>query len=122
MKDQSKDVAKVKKFMPQKIGKYHRFSKKKPFFTFAFETNGISITKLHLYFKFWPIYSKKGSNLTPITNNFSLFNKKNGDQTNSGIIMSNGKPHWKAKKKLGPRIIPKFWHCMIEFLEILLKD
>ena len=31
MKDQSKVVAKVKKFMPQKIGKYHRFSKKTPF-------------------------------------------------------------------------------------------
>ena len=65
MKDQSKDVAKVKKFMPQKIGKYHRFSKKNPFFSFAFEANGISITKLHLCISNFGLYIQKKDRILP---------------------------------------------------------
>ena len=39
----------------------------------AFEANGFSITKLHLYFKFWPIYCKNGSSFTPIIIIFVFF-------------------------------------------------
>ena len=88
MKDQSKDVAKVRNSCLKKIG---------------------------------PVHNETAGSINALINYFSLF-LKNGDQINYGIITSNGKRHWKTKKKLEQRIFLRFWHCMIEFLQIPLKD